>query len=39
MAMLDASVQFIQMGLLFVLIAQNFRLRARLMSIEAKLGR
>jgi hypothetical protein len=37
-AVLDASVQLIQMGLLLVVIAQNFALRARLRAIEAKLG-
>jgi hypothetical protein len=38
-AILDASVQLIQMGLLLGLIAKNFDLRARLKKIEEKLGR
>jgi hypothetical protein len=35
---LDAVVQFIQVALLIVLIAQNMGLRARVISIEEKLG-
>jgi hypothetical protein len=38
-ALLDAAVQFIQMGLLLILVVQNFSLRARLKAIEEKLGR
>jgi len=38
-AMLDASVQLIQMVLLLGLVAQNFGLRARLKAIEEKLSR
>jgi hypothetical protein len=38
-AILDASVQLIQVGMLLVVVAQNFALRARLRAIEAKLGR
>ena len=38
-AILDASVQLIQMGLLLILIAMNYGLRARLKAIEAKLDR
>jgi len=38
-AILDASVQLIQMVLLLALIAQNFGLRARLKAIEEKLSR
>jgi hypothetical protein len=37
-ALLDASVQLIQVGLILVIVAQNFGLRARLKAIEAKLG-
>jgi hypothetical protein len=37
-AVLDASVQLIQVGLLLLLVALNFGLRARLKAIEAKLG-
>jgi hypothetical protein len=33
-ALLDASVQLIQVGLLLILIAQNFGLRARLKRLE-----
>jgi hypothetical protein len=36
-ALLDASVQFIQVGMLLVVAVQNFGLRARLKAIEAKL--
>ena len=36
---LDAAVQFIQMGLLLVLIAMNIGLWKRLKNIEDKLGR
>ena len=36
-AILDASVQ--QVGMLLVVVAQNFALRARLRALEAKLGR
>lgn len=35
---LDAAVQFIQMGLLIVLVGLNFSLRARLKTIEEKLA-
>jgi hypothetical protein len=38
-AILDASVQLIQVGLLLILIAMNYGLRARLKAIEAKLAR
>jgi hypothetical protein len=38
-AMLDASVQLIQVGLLLILIALNFGVRRRLKAIEEKLGR
>ena len=38
-AILDASVQLIQMTLLLILVAQNFGLRARLKAIEEKLSR
>jgi hypothetical protein len=37
-AILDASVQLIQVGLLLILVALNFGLRARLKAIEKKLG-
>jgi hypothetical protein len=37
-AVLDASVQLIQVALLLLLVALNFRLRARLKAIEKKLG-
>jgi hypothetical protein len=36
-ALLDASVQLVQVGILLVIAAQNFGLRARLRAIEAKL--
>ena len=36
---LDAAVQFIQMGLLLIVIVQNFALRARLKAIEGKLDK
>ena len=36
-AILDASVQLIQVGLLLILIAMNYGIRARLKAIEAKL--
>ena len=36
---LDAWVQLIQVTLLFILVTQDFGLRARLKAIEAKLGR
>ena len=35
---LDAAVQFLQVGLLLLLVVQNVGLRARLKAIEAKLG-
>ena len=35
---LDAWVQFVQMALLFVVITQNFALRARLKALEEKLN-
>jgi hypothetical protein len=35
---LDAWVQLTQVALLFILITQNFALRARLKAIEAKLA-
>ncbi len=38
-AFLDASVQFIQLGLLLVLITVNLGLRKRLKAIEEKLDR
>jgi len=38
-AMLDASVQLIQVGLLLILIALNFGMRRRLKAIEERLGR
>ena len=38
-ATLDAAVQFIQVGLLFVLIAQNFSVGKRLKALEEKLNR
>ena len=38
-AFLDASVQLIQVALLFVLVVQNFALRARLRTIEETLKR
>ena len=38
-AILDAAVQFIQMGLLLIVVVQNFGLRARLKAMEEKLGR
>jgi hypothetical protein len=38
-AILDASVQLIQMALLLGVVVQNFGLRARLKAIEQKLGR
>jgi hypothetical protein len=38
-ALLDASVQFIQMGLLFIVIMQNLNLRARIKALEDKLNR
>jgi hypothetical protein len=38
-AILDASVQLIQVGMLLILIALNFGLRARLKAIETKLDR
>ncbi len=38
-ALLDASVQLIQIALLLGLVAQNFELRARLKAIEEKLSR
>ena len=37
-ALLDASVQLIQVGLMLAVVAQNFGLRRRLKAIEAKLG-
>ena len=37
-AFLDASVQLIQLCLLFVVITQSFSLRARLKAVEKKLG-
>jgi hypothetical protein len=37
-ALLDASVQLIQVGILLVIAVQNFGLRRRLRAIEAKLG-
>ena len=36
---LDALVQLIQVTLLFILVTQNFGIRRRLKSIEAKLAR
>jgi hypothetical protein len=38
-ALLDASVQLIQVGLLLILVALNFGIRRRLRAIEQKLGR
>ena len=38
-AFLDASVQLIQLGLLFIVITQNFSFRKRLKAIEEKLSR
>jgi hypothetical protein len=38
-AILDAAVQFLQVGLLLGLIALHFDLRARLKKIEEKLDR
>jgi hypothetical protein len=38
-AILDASVQLIQLGLLWIVVTQNFGLRKRLKAIEEKLGR
>ena len=38
-AFLDAAVQFIQMALLLIVVAQNFGLRARLKRLEDRLGR
>ena len=38
-ALLDASVQLIQVGLLLTIAVQNFGLRARLRAIEAKLAK
>jgi len=35
---LDASVQLIQLSLLFIVVTQNFGLRRRLKAIEAKLA-
>jgi hypothetical protein len=35
---LDASVQLIQLGLLFILVTLNVGLRRRLKAIEARLG-
>ena len=37
-AFLDASVQLIQLCLLFIVITQNFSLRARLKAVERQLG-
>lgn len=37
-AVLDASVQLIQVGLLLLIAMQNFGFRARLKAIEAKLA-
>ena len=37
-ALLDASVQLIQLGLLFFVVTQNFSLRKRLKAIEKKLA-
>lgn len=36
-ALLEASVQFIQLGLLMVVVVQNFSLRARVKALAAKL--
>ena len=38
-AMLDAAVQLIQVGILLVLVAQNFALGKRLKALEEKLYR
>jgi hypothetical protein len=38
-AVLDASVQFIQLALILVVIMQNFNLRARMRRLEEKVGR
>jgi hypothetical protein len=38
-AILDASVQFIQLGLIFIVLVQNFSLRAHVKAIEEKLNR
>ena len=38
-ALLDASVQLIQVGLLLLLAMQNFGIRARLRKIEEKLAK
>jgi hypothetical protein len=38
-ALLDASVQLIQVGLLLLLAMQNFGIRARLRRIEEKLAK
>jgi|tagenome__1003787_1003787.scaffolds.fasta_scaffold6197108_1 hypothetical protein len=35
---LDAAVQFVQVGFLLLVIVQNFGLRARLKAIEEKLA-
>ena len=36
---LDAAVQFIQMTMLLIVVAQNLGLRARLKRLEDRLGR
>jgi hypothetical protein len=38
MNIMDAWVQLLQVGLLFVVVTQNFGLRRRIRNIEAKLG-
>lgn len=38
-ALLDATVQLLQVGLLLLIAMQNFGLRARLRKIEDKLAR
>ena len=38
-AILDSSVQLVQVGLLLILIAVNFGIQRRLKAIEEKLGR
>ena len=38
-ALLDAAVQLIQVGLLLIVVVQNFGLRARLKRLEDRVGR
>ena len=38
MSIMDAWVQLLQVGLLFIVVTQNFGLRRRIRNIEAKLG-